>query len=266
MKTTIVFCFLILIALGAVAQNSLFGTWEMISIKGINADNERFSYDTTTVREIKVITPTHYMLIAENIVGDSVVFNRSYAGTVKLDGNRYIETPLISSLPIFDNVKSNFTWKIQGDKFIQAGTFTRPDGKTIILEEMLFKKVKADLSNDNNPAIGTWRQLSSTYTDYDGKNHAHTNATTERFQIITPTHWLRISHIDGKFENAMLGTYKLKGGISFPELTRASFPVESAGKMESDERVEGDILFVNGVMTAADGKKFTWHDEFERVK
>src|SRR5688572_10258404 len=72
-------------------QHPLIGTWEMISIKGLNASGEYFSDDTTTVREIKIITPTHYMLIAHDVEGDSLVFNRCYAGSIKLDGNKYNE-------------------------------------------------------------------------------------------------------------------------------------------------------------------------------
>src|SRR4051812_251236 len=105
----------------AFSQHPLVGTWQMISLRGTNADGEKFSLDTTNVREIKIITPTHYMLIAHTVDGDSLIFNRSYAGLVKLEGNRYIETPLVSSLPLFDNVKQDFTWKVDGNLFTQAG-------------------------------------------------------------------------------------------------------------------------------------------------
>ena len=47
------------------AQHPLVGTWEMVTIKGIDANGEKFSSDTSAIREIKIITPTHYMLIAE---------------------------------------------------------------------------------------------------------------------------------------------------------------------------------------------------------
>ena len=122
------------------AQHALVGTWDMVSIKGINADGQEFSIDTTTVRETKIITPTHYILIAMDVRGDSLVFNRSYAGTIRLDGNKYNEMPLQASVQIFDNVKTDFTWKVEGDIFTQSGTFTRPDGKKIVLHAMVFKR------------------------------------------------------------------------------------------------------------------------------
>lgn len=248
------------------SQHPLVGTWEMVSVKGISADGEKFFRDTTSIREVKVITPTHYILIAHDVENDSLIFNRSYAGTVRLEGNKYMETPQISSLPIFDNVKSNFTWKLEGDRFIQSGTFTRPDGKTVILEELVFRRVKVEPSYEKYPAIGTWRQLSSRYTTIDGVDESHTNETATRFHIITPTHWMRISHRDGKFENAMGGTYTLKNDKTYPLVLYGSFYKFPIGNLVMTERVEGDKLYVSGTGNSPDGRKFTWEDEFERVR
>ena len=248
------------------AQHPLVGTWEMVSVKGINAEGEKFAIDTSTVRETKIITPTHYMLIAQDVQGDSLVFNRSYAGAIRLEGNKYIEIPLQASVQIFDNVKADFTWKVEGDKFIQSGTIIRPDGKKIVLEALVFKRVKPANSYPNNLAIGTWSQLSSSYTNFDGTKGSHTSETTTRFQLITPTHWMRISHRDKKFEHATGGTYTMQGGKTLPRVDYASFPLGPLGNIELTERVTGDKLTVSGLMTSPDGKKFTWDDIFQKVK
>jgi hypothetical protein len=250
------------------AQHPLFGTWEMVSIKGINADGEKFSIDTSTVREVKIITPTHYMLIAHDVQGDSLVFNRSYAGTIKLDGNKYIEYPTQASVQIFDNVKTDFTWKVEGDIFTQSGTLIRPDGKKIVLEALVFRRVKTPNSYPQNPAIGTWSQLSSSYTNFDGTKESHTNATTTRFQIITPTHWMRISHRDKKFEHVMGGAYSIKDGKTYPTLLYRSGALNFTDltTAEMSEQVKNDKLYVKGTMTGSNGKKFTWEDVFERSK
>jgi hypothetical protein len=251
------------------AQHPLIGTWEMVSIKYINADGKKLSVDTGSVREVKIITPTHYMLIAHDVQGDSLVFNRSYAGTIKLDGDRYIEYPTQASVQIFDNVKTDFTWKVEGDKFTQAGTIIRPDGKKVVLEEMVFMRVRTPNSFPNNPAIGTWSQLSSSYTNFDGTKESHTNATTTRFHIITPTHWMRISHRNNKFENVMGGTYEIKGGKTYPKLVYKSGTIAvlaSTASVEMSEQVKDDKLHVSGVVIRPDGKKFTWEDIFERAK
>jgi hypothetical protein len=255
----------IIIVLTASGQHPLVGAWKMISIKGIGAEGERFYYDTTSVTEIKIITPTHYMLIAHDVAGDSLVFNRAYVGKIRIEGNSYLEIPLYSSLPIFENVKSNFTWRVEGDKFIQAGTFTRPDGKTVTLHELVFLKIKAPYSYPDNPVIGTWNQLSSVYTDFEGDKYAHTQDTRKRLHIITPTHWMRFNMQNGKFESAMMGTYTITNGKTYPMLQYASFPFDVSPNVVMTEQLKDGKLFVSGVMTSPDKKKFLWDDIFEPV-
>ena len=138
-----------------------------------------------------------------------------------------------------------------------------PDGKKAILDELIFHRIKTANSYPNNPAIGTWDQLSSTYT-IDGKTDSHTNATATRFHIITPTHWMRISHRDNKFENAMGGSYTLDGNRGSVSLQFASFPTND-DKIQYAQRVEGNKLYFGGRRTDADGKLFTFDDVFQRV-
>lgn len=250
----------------AFAQHPLVGTWEMVSIKGINADGEAFYLDTTSVRETKIITPTHYILIATDVVGDSLAFNRSYAGKVEVKGSNYIETPTISSLQIFENVKTDYTWKLDGDKFIQSGTVIRPDGKKVLVEALVFRRVKTRSSYPKNPAIGTWDQVSSSYRNFDGTTDRHTRETAQRLHIITPSHWMRISQRGNKFEHAMMGTYTMKGKSTMPVIEYSSVGVAKGNTVQMTERIEGDKLFVQGVMTNPSGQKFTWDDVFERVR
>jgi hypothetical protein len=268
MKKPLIIGVILLFSVALAAQHPLIGTWEMVSIKGIGANGEKFSFDTSSVREVKIITPTHYMLIAHDVQNDSLLFNRSYAGTIKIDGNKYIEYPQQASVQIFDNVKTDFTWKVEGDKFTQSGTLIRPDGKKVILEALVFRRVKTPNGYPQNPAIGAWSQLSSSYTNFDGSKESHTNATTTRFQIITPTHWMRISHRDKKFEHVMGGTYTMKEGKTYPTMLYRSGTLAfgDLSTVEMSEQVKNDKLYVNGVMTGTDGKKFSWEDVFERSK
>ncbi len=246
-------------------QHPLVGTWEMISIKGINASGEKFSTDTTTIREVKIITPTHYILIAHDVEGDSLVFNRSYAGVVELNGDKYTEKPMLASVPIFSNVKTDFSWKVIGDKFIQSGTLTRPDGKKIVLDELVFRRVKTSQSFPSNPTNGTWKLLSSNYTTADGKSHSDTDESVNCLNIITPTHWMYISSRDSKFEHVMGGVYTMNGDKYFPSLDYASFPKNLWGKTEMTQRVVGNKLRAVGASVFPDGKKFVWEDVFQRV-
>jgi hypothetical protein len=265
-KFSALFMLFVATSLTLCAQHPLVGTWEMISIKGIDANGEKFSSDTSAIREIKIITPTHYMLIAQDVEGDSLVFNRCYAGAVKIDGANYNEIPMLSSAPIFDNVKTDFKWKVIGDRFIQSGTLMRPDGKKVVLDELVFQRVKTSQSYPNNPGNGTWKLLTSKYTTTDGTNHSETNETMTCLQLITPTHWMYVSSKNKKFEHAMGGAYSMKGDKYYPSLDVVSFPKKLWGKTEMTQKVEGNKLRVVGASVFPDGKKFTWEDYFEKAK
>lgn len=210
MKTTFLFTgILVCCFLQLFAQNPLVGTWEVVSIKGTSSDGTKISADGSEFKETKIITPTHYFLFTQRKQGDSLVFDKAIAGTIRVEGNKYIETPIYYSDEAQGKIKTNFTYRLEGDKFIQAGTYTTADGKVATLGEIVFKKVKE--TTTSNPAIGTWNQLSSSGKDAEGKNWSHTNATHIRLQTITPTHWMRINYKDNKFENAMGGTYRMEG-------------------------------------------------------
>ena len=150
----------------------------------------------------------------------------------------------------------------EGDKFIQAGTVITPEGKTATIDELIFKKVKEN-NPSNNPAIGTWNQLSSSGTGADGQKWSHTNATHIRFQVVSPTHWMRISYKENTFENAMGGTYHIEGNKVHPGFEMASFPAEEL-TAELTQRVEGNKLYWNGMINDKNGKH-TFEDVFERV-
>ncbi|MGC3943039.1 MAG: hypothetical protein QM762_00640 [Chryseolinea sp.] len=267
MKKIISVLFLSLsVCLCSFAQHPLYGTWKMISIKGISAEGEKFAADTSTIRELKVITPTHYMLIAEDVENDSLVFNRCYFGTIKIDGDNYNEMPILSSNTIFTNVKTDFKWKVIGDKFIQSGTIIRPDGKKVVLEELVFQRVKSAHSYPKNATNGTWRLLSSSYVGTDGKQRTDTDDTVTCYQLLTPTHWMYVSSRANKFERAMGGPYTMKGDKYALDLDVASFPKNFWGETEVTQKLTGNKVRSTGISKFDDGKKFTWDDSFEKVK
>jgi hypothetical protein len=179
----------------AIGQHPLVGTWEMVSIAGVNVDGEKFNIDTTTTRETKIITPTHYILIASDAENGTWKFNRCYMGKTKISGTKYYEIPVISSNQIYDNVTTDFDWKIDGNKFIQSGSITRPDGKTILLDKFVFKRSEIPTVSDQK-FVGSWQ------AEQPG---------VKSILIITTTHWMFIEHQNQKFSKALGGVYNVKG-------------------------------------------------------
>ncbi|MDF9798078.1 hypothetical protein OKW21_003341 [Catalinimonas alkaloidigena] len=269
-------------------QHPLVGTWQMISSKVIDVDGNEILQDNSNAREIKIITPTHFMFIAHDIKDDSLIFKGSIAGTVNVEGDRYIESPIYSSAEEYNHFKTNFSWQVDGDQFIQRGTITLADGSKVILKELVFQRVNSTEQYVENPSVGVWDQLSSSYTLADGTQESHTNAIATRFQIITSTHWMRISHRNNEFENAMGGRYTLEnvseevnledfapgyGGKHtseitklYPQLEYASFSVNPEEKYEFIQRVEDDKLYISGFGKDAEGNKIlSFEDIFQKV-
>ena len=205
------------------------------------------------------------MLIQHSVRNDSVIFNTAHAGNVKFEGNKYIETPSVTSASTPDISKTDFTWKVKGDQFIQAGTITLPDGKKIIIDELIFKKVKTVPDNSKSPIVGTWNQLSSEYTLFDGTKGSHVSPNVTRFDILTPTHWMRIGHWEGKFQNAMIGSYSMQNDKIMPTMIIGSQPMDNSIKYELSCRVDDSKLYVNGTATNGEGKKTIWSDVFQKV-
>jgi hypothetical protein len=255
----VIFCFVTC----AIAQHPLHGTWQLISAKRMHPDGNRMSMDTSQVREMLIITPTHYMLLFENVNGDSLRFGGAHGGRIKIEGNKCYQFPDLVSNEAWKDTKTDFNWKTEGDRFTLSGTAAFPNGQTIIVEEVIYKRVPADHAYPENPAVGTWEQLSSQYMSNNQKG-THTNATATRYHIITPTHWMRISHSGNKFENAMYGTYtwnKDKGDLVFD---RASFPIPKKMRTTYQQRFEGDKLLFSGNMTSEQGT-LSWDDVFIKV-
>jgi hypothetical protein len=182
----------------ATAQHPLIGTWEMVSIAGVNVDGKKFKLDSATVRETKIITPTHYILIAMDKDDGSWKFNRCYFGGVKIDGGKYYELPIMSSETIYENVKTDFDWQINGKEFVQSGFIKRPDGKTIVLDKFLFTRSKVKPISDQK-FVGTWQAE---------------HAGVKSFLVLTPTHWMFIEKQEQTFTKASGGIYSVKNGLA----------------------------------------------------
>lgn len=192
----------------------------MVSIVGSNVDGEKFKLDTTTIRETKIITPTHYILIASDKEDGKWKFNRCYFGRTKIDASKYYEFPVSSSERIFENVITDFNWKIDGKEFIQSGFITRPDGKTIILDRFVFRRSELAPVTDQKFA-GTWQ------AEHDG---------VKNFIVFNATHWMFIERQPQNFSKALGGVYKVNGNLAELTVLYGSEDVKSiAAEMKGQE-------------------------------
>lgn len=247
------------------AQHPLSGAWEMVSAEGTDFEGKAFSVSTTTNREIKLITPTHFMLISHTVNGDSLIFSRCLAGTVRMDGPRYRETVTTSSWTPPAITGSDCTWKLNGDKFIQAGAIMLNGDRKIELKELVFRRIGDTNAVSPNKIMGAWNQLSSTYTLFDGTKGSHTYETATRFYVYTPDHWMMIGHRDNKFESAMGGSYSIRENKILVGVEVSSFVIDDPGDIDLTFRIDGDKLYTHGTRTLTDGRVMSWDDVYQRV-
>jgi hypothetical protein len=215
---------------------------------------------TDSLEEIKLISPTHVFFYVRSMVNDSSF--ASGGGTYALSGNQYTENLEYASFAT-KGIKATYNYSVQGNKMKQQGTLVLADGTQIPISHT-FTRIES-VKQNSGPHVGTWNQLSSKFNN--GKDSgSHTNATHIRYQIITPTHWLRISMANGAFENAFGGTYTSNGDKMIAKIGFASIPIVGA-TAELTQRMDGNKMIWTGTVKDAQGNKINEiEDVFERVE
>ena len=268
MKTTfflyIISCFCSLQLL-AQNQNSLIGTWKLVSQLSEDENGKPITNDASKVKEYKIITPTHFMWIAE-IKGDT----SSYAGggtyTYSPYTDKYTETVEMTSLPELKKATFDLTMKIEGNKLRQTG-WAILNGKKYPQDET-WERVDMQAQKVDQ-AIGTWQMVSYKATGKDGKSEIVDNTKMKLMRVITPTHWMQIAEsLEGgkpTFAYAVGGTHTMQAGkvIVKPEIGTVSY--SSKERTELTYQVEGDKIYQTGTHYEADGGKHTFSDVFQRV-
>ena len=140
--------------------------------------------------------------------------------------------------------------------------------QTLILGLMMLltSSVLFAQTNSKNSLVGTWNQLSSEYTLFDGTKGSHTKETATRVDMFNATHWMRIAHRDGKFEDAMGGTYIAQNNKLKVTVLYSSNPSSVGTSFEIAYRIEGNKLYSDGTITNSNGQTATWHDISEKAE
>ena len=233
-------------------QDQIVGTWKMISFSGTNANGKPFKTDLTKFTQYKIITPTHWMFVAYD--SDSLTGGGN-GGTYELKGSKYIET-------LTDNAKTDFTVKVEGDKYYQDGAILLPDGRKIVLHEV-YQRVSEPATSATSTDVGVWNMTSYQITR-DGKKTNEKGIT--ELQINTPTHFMFVDKKDGKFLNAMFGKYTRGANnkiITTPII--ASFPIDTKEKTDITSAIKGDQMISTVKITHGDGKTEQWDMVHQRV-
>lgn len=216
---------------------------------------------TDSMQEVKLISPTHVFFIVNSLVNDTAF--AAGAGAYTLSGNQYTENLEYASFDV-KGIKATYDYGVQGNKMTQQGTLVLADGTQIPISHT-FTRIEGVKQNPGRH-VGTWNQLSSTFLNDSGTKTSHTNTTHIRYQMVTPTHWMRMSLANGKFENAFGGTYTIEGDKMIIKVDFTSDPGLRGATAELTQRFSGNRVTVSGPVKNAQGQKVNEiTDVFERV-
>jgi hypothetical protein len=247
--------FLLAISVPLLAQMKAMnpvGTWKMVSQTGTDPDGKAITTDLKKVTQYKIITPTHWMFVSYD--SDSLKGGAD-GGEYTLNGSKYVEI-----LKDENGVTTDFTVKVEGDKFYQDGAIIYPDGKKFVLHEV-YQRVP-EPANVNNDMVGTWKMTSYTLTRNGKKT---TEEGLSELQIYTPTHSMWVDKRKGKLWIGMVSTYTREGNKLMGKPLIATMPLDEKEKVNMTATVQGDQMTSDVKVTSGDGKVEEWHMVHQRV-
>ena len=100
-------------------KSPLYGTWILESAVFTTEDSV-FKEDSKTKKQMKIITPDHFMFIISNAADDKFIM--ASGGRAIVTDDTYTEIIDYSSQPDAVNKKYKFNTKVEGDKWYQTGT------------------------------------------------------------------------------------------------------------------------------------------------
>jgi hypothetical protein len=141
MKTNLTVLIIVLLAASYTNAQSLNGRWRLISVKGTEPDGKKFMFDDRMVKETVIINGVHFLKISQDPKTDSLLIEQTFAGDLKITGNKFEEIPTISAMSLSDKAKANFTWRIENDRLIESGEITLSNGMKVVVEESVYKRL-----------------------------------------------------------------------------------------------------------------------------
>jgi hypothetical protein len=203
------------------ATNPLIGTW---------------MEQTDALREIKLITPTHFSFIVFDAKADTFMY--AGIGTYTLEKGKYVENLQVANFKTA-STRIPFDYRVEGDKFHQQGSLTMADGTK---EDIKHTFSRVNLPAQQSEAIGTWNRISAMVTDSAGKRvmDETLQEDTKEFMTITPTHWysMKYNATTKKMIEALVFTYTKKADTHLLKVQESSFKIPASAAATRASMIE----------------------------
>lgn len=141
MKNILIVISLLILGGQSLSAQDIVGAWRLISVKGTEPDGRKFMFDRTMIKETKIITKTHYIMITEDAKSDSLIINQCSAGDVKITGNKYEERPTTSTLNLTESTKAILIWTVSGNILTMTGDITLGNGQRVHVDEVRYNRI-----------------------------------------------------------------------------------------------------------------------------
>lgn len=100
------------------------GTWHLQSQTITSPNGKANKTDLSKIRQVKIISPTHWMSIAQTTEDGKMKFVKAAGGTYSLTGDKYAEKSEFE-----EAVKTDFTLRADGDNLLLTGVRTDEKGE-----------------------------------------------------------------------------------------------------------------------------------------
>jgi hypothetical protein len=107
----------------------------MISQKVTNPKGKTTKTDMDTLKQVKVISPTHWMFVSETIHNGKKKFRGAAGGTYSLKGTKYVE-----ELENAEDIQTDYVLEVKGNKLMMQGSLTTPQGEKFIYDEVYLRE------------------------------------------------------------------------------------------------------------------------------
>jgi hypothetical protein len=107
------------------------GTWHMVTQKVTNPKGKTTKTDMSKLKQVKIISPTHWMFISENIEDGKKKFRNALGGSYILNGTKYVE-----AIENNEDIQTDYTLKVKGNKLHMIGSLITPEGDKYIYDEI----------------------------------------------------------------------------------------------------------------------------------
>ncbi|MHA4894659.1 hypothetical protein ACXZ1K_07910 [Pedobacter sp. PWIIR3] len=244
------------------AQNiNIVGTWKLVGQKVINPDGSVLTTDSAHLNQIKMYTPTMYVVVGEVKVpqlDNKKMVNNCAGGHYTINGDVYQEFTEFASWKGYKDMKVKFKLTMEKGKMHTVGSLSGSDGAVTIYDEWY---TKVEVPAQSKELVGTWKATSQKVTRPDGGVLTTDSSSLNMRKIFTPGMVVVVQErVIPQQDNQKLvvscagGLYTLNSGVYSEMISFGSYKDFDSGTVKFNLKIENGKLHTFGTITHVSGQ------------